>query len=136
MKPDARRPIHRTKVSNALCGAARYAGVMSRRSESVAAETCVALGASDARIESYPNRELSLGSLVISRALPVKERRLVGPWCFLDRFGPLTFSDGKPMDVAPHPHIGLQTVTWLLQGEVVHDDSLGSECLLRPGGAT
>ena len=107
---------------------------MSRRSETVAAEMCVALGATDARVESYPNRELSLGSLAISRALPVKDRRLVGPWCFLDRFGPLTFSDGKPMDVAPHPHIGLQTVTWLLQGEVVHDDSLGYESVLRPGG--
>jgi len=80
------------------------------------------------------NRELTLGSLAISRALPVKDRRLVGPWCFLDRFGPLTFSDGKPMDVAPHPHIGLQTVTWLLQGEVAHDDSLGYESVLRPGG--
>ena len=111
-----------------------YARAMSRRSEPVAAETCVALGADDARVESYPNRELSLGDLAISRALPVKERRLVGPWCFLDRFGPLTFSDGKPMDVAPHPHMGLQTVTWLLQGEVVHDDSLGFESLLRPGG--
>jgi len=94
----------------------------------------VALGAGDARVDSYPNRELSLGSLAISRALPVKERRLVGPWCFLDRFGPLTFSESKPMDVAPHPHMGLQTVTWLLQGEVVHDDSLGFESLLRPGG--
>src|SRR6185503_10488349 len=83
---------------------------------------------------SYPNRELSLGNLAISRALPVKDRRLVGPWCFLDRFGPLTFSEGKPMDVAPHPHIGLQTVTWLLDGEVVHDDSLGFESVLRPGG--
>ena len=112
----------------ALCSA------MSRRSDTVAAETCVALGATDARVESYPNRELRLGSLAISRALPVKQRRLVGPWCFLDRFGPLTFSKGKPMDVAPHPHIGLQTVTWLLQGEVVHDDSLGYESILRPGG--
>jgi redox-sensitive bicupin YhaK (pirin superfamily) len=107
---------------------------MSRRSEAVSAEECVALGASERRLESYPNRELSLGSLAISRALPVKDRRLVGPWCFLDRFGPLTFSDGKPMDVAPHPHIGLQTVTWLLDGEVVHDDSLGYEAVLRPGG--
>jgi redox-sensitive bicupin YhaK (pirin superfamily) len=107
---------------------------MSRRADVVAAETCVALGATDARVESYPNRELTLGSLAISRALPVKDRRLVGPWCFLDRFGPLTFSDGKPMDVAPHPHIGLQTVTWLLQGEVVHDDSLGYQSVLRPGG--
>jgi redox-sensitive bicupin YhaK (pirin superfamily) len=94
----------------------------------------VALGAADARAEAYPNRELSLGSLAISRALPVKDKRLVGPWCFLDRFGPLTFNAGKPMDVAPHPHIGLQTVTWLLQGEVVHDDSLGYQSVLRPGG--
>jgi hypothetical protein len=107
---------------------------MSKRSDPVAAETCVALGATDARIESYPNRELTLGSLLVTRALPVKDRRLVGPWCFLDRFGPLTFSGGKPMDVAPHPHIGLQTVTWLLNGEVVHDDSLGYESVLRPGG--
>jgi redox-sensitive bicupin YhaK (pirin superfamily) len=107
---------------------------MSRRSDTVAAETCVALGATDARVEAYPGRELNLGSLAISRALPVKDRRLVGPWCFLDRFGPLTFSDEKPMDVAPHPHIGLQTVTWLLQGEVIHDDSLGYQSILRPGG--
>ena len=85
-------------------------------------------------IESYPNRTLSLGSLAISRALPIKDRRLVGPWCFLDRFGPLTFNEGKPMDVAPHPHIGLQTVTWLHEGEVVHHDSLGHESVLRPGG--
>src|SRR6185436_1059220 len=106
---------------------------MSRRSDTVAAATCVALGANDARVESYPNRELSLGVLAISRALPVKQKRLVGPWCFLDRFGPLTFSEGKPMDVAPHQHIGLQTVTWLLDGEVLHDDSLGSESILRPG---
>ena len=107
---------------------------MSKRSGPVAAEACVALGATGARVESYSNRELKLGSLPISRALPVKDRRLVGPWCFLDRFGPLAFSDGKPMDVAPHPHIGLQTVTWLLQGEVVHDDSLGYQSVLRPGG--
>jgi redox-sensitive bicupin YhaK (pirin superfamily) len=107
---------------------------MSKRSGTVAAETCVALGATDARVEAYPNRDLMLGSLAIARALPVKDRRLVGPWCFLDRFGPLTFSGGKPMDVAPHPHIGLQTVTWLLEGEVVHDDSLGYQSVLRPGG--
>ena len=85
-------------------------------------------------IEAYTGRTLKLGGLDISRALPVKGRRLVGPWCFLDRFGPLTFTDGMPMDVAPHPHIGLQTVTWLLEGEVLHDDSLGNEAVLRPGG--
>ena len=107
---------------------------MSKRSEPGAAEECIALGAGRPALDSYPNRELSLGSLAISRALPVRDRRLVGPWCFLDRFGPLSFTEGKPMDVAPHPHIGLQTVTWLLDGEVLHDDSLGSQSLLRPGG--
>ena len=86
------------------------------------------------RLDAYPNREIHLGALAISRLLPIRERRMVGPWCFLDRFGPLTFNEGKPMDVAPHPHIGLQTVTWLHEGEVVHDDSLGFESVLRPGG--
>lgn len=70
----------------------------------------------------------------MARALPVRGRRMVGPWCFLDRFGPMTFAEGKPMDVAPHPHIGLQTVTWLLDGEILHDDSLGCESVGRPGG--
>lgn len=87
-----------------------------------------------AEIEWYPNTEVTLGQLSVARALPVRSRRMVGPWCFLDRFGPLTFAEGKPMDVAPHPHIGLQTVTWLLGGEILHDDSLGSEAVARPGG--
>jgi len=82
----------------------------------------------------FPVHETHLGTLKILRALPVRQKRLVGPWCFLDRFGPLSFSDAKPMDVAPHPHIGLQTVSWLLQGEIVHKDSLGSEALLKPRG--
>ena len=101
---------------------------------SVAAEPCVALGAAEPQLESHPAREVKLGDLPILRALPVKGRRLIGPWCFLDRFGPLTFGSGTPMDVAPHPHIGLQTVTWLLEGEIVHDDSLAQEAVLRPGG--
>ena len=107
---------------------------MSKRSDPVSAEACEAIGAADRRLEKYPNRELALGSMPITRILPVRDRRLVGPWCFLDRFGPLSFTNEKPMDVAPHPHIGLQTVTWLLAGEVVHDDSLGSEAVLRPNG--
>ncbi len=100
----------------------------------VAAESLVALGATERRLDEYANYEIALGTLKISRALPVKGRRLIGPWCFLDRFGPLSFTEGTPMDVAPHPHMGLQTVTWLLDGEVVHDDSLGQEAVLRPGG--
>lgn len=108
---------------------------MSKRSETVAAEECIALGAVQRQLDAYPNREVNLGALAVARALPIKDRRLVGPWCFLDRFGPLTFDEGKPMDVAAHPHIGLQTVTWHHDGEVVHDDSLGYESVLRPGGA-
>lgn len=84
-------------------------------------------------MEALPDRAVQLGSLTVHRVLPVKGRRLIGPWCFFDRFGPLSFSGEKPMDVAPHPHIGLQTVTWLLSGEVVHNDSLGNQCLVRPG---
>src|ERR1044072_4283867 len=100
----------------------------------VAAQPC---DASDVRapvFERFPAREPTLGTLKILRALPIRQKRLVGAWCFLDRFGPLSFSEAKPMDVAPHPHIGLQTVSWLLQGEILHNDSLGNEALLRPGG--
>ncbi|HEX7797042.1 MAG TPA: pirin family protein [Vicinamibacterales bacterium] len=100
----------------------------------VAAETCLSLGASDQKFEAHPSREVKLGSLSVLRALPVRGRRLVGPWCFLDRFGPLTFTAGNPIDVAPHPHMGLQTVTWLLEGEMVHDDSLQNESVLKSGG--
>lgn len=104
------------------------------RSSQVAAEQCVALGATHRVLESYPTRDVSLGGLQVTRAMPIRDRRMIGPWCFLDRFGPLSFSAGRPMDVAPHPHVGLQTVTWLLTGEVLHDDSLGSEATARPGG--
>ena len=100
----------------------------------VAAEECIALGATQNTLEAYPNRDVSLGPLTVTRVLPIRDRRMVGPWCFLDRFGPLSFADDKPMDVAPHPHTGLQTVTWLLEGEVLHDDSLGFEATARPGG--
>lgn len=72
--------------------------------------------------------------MTIQRALPVREHRTIGPWCFLDRYGPISFTDEKPMDVAPHPHIGIQTVSWLLDGEVLHRDSLGFEAMVRPGG--
>lgn len=58
---------------------------------------------------------------------------MVGPWCFLDRYGPFSFTSEKAMDVAPHPHMGLQTVSWLFDGEVVHHDSLGCEGLVRAG---
>jgi quercetin 2,3-dioxygenase len=84
-------------------------------------------------LEALPGRLSDLLGLPIRRLLPRSQRRLVGPWCFLDSFGPLAFAAGKPMDVAPHPHIGLQTVSWLLDGEVVHNDSLGLTGTARPG---
>jgi quercetin 2,3-dioxygenase len=84
-------------------------------------------------IEPIPGRLTDLGGLAIRRLLPRSRRRMVGPWCFLDAYGPLTFTSGKPMDVAPHPHIGLQTVSWLLEGEVVHHDSLGLQGTGLPG---
>jgi redox-sensitive bicupin YhaK (pirin superfamily) len=97
------------------------------------ADRCESEGCPTPAIEAYPARTAELGKLTIRRVLPVRQRRVIGPWCFLDRYGPLTFTDGRPMDVGAHPHIGLQTVTWLLSGEVVHNDSLGSEALIRPG---
>jgi redox-sensitive bicupin YhaK (pirin superfamily) len=83
--------------------------------------------------EVFPGIATDLGGLAITRLLPRSRRRLVGPWCFLDAFGPIAFGSGKPMDVPPHPHIGLQTVSWLLEGEILHHDSLGRTGVARPG---
>ncbi len=80
-----------------------------------------------------PARESSVGELAVRRALPTRGRRTVGPWCFCDHLGPATYREDRRYDVAPHPHVGLQTVTWLLEGAMVHRDSLGSEQLIRPG---
>lgn len=69
----------------------------------------------------------------VRRALPHRPRRTVGAWCFADHMGPVAVTPESGMDVGPHPHMGLQTVTWLIAGEVLHRDSLGSEQLIRPG---
>lgn len=68
----------------------------------------------------------------VSRALPTREQRMVGAWCFLDHMGPVEFN-GQGMHVAAHPHTCLQTFTWLIEGEILHRDSLGSEQVLKPG---
>jgi quercetin 2,3-dioxygenase len=82
-------------------------------------------------VELVPVREAVVGGTAVRRALPRRQRRTVAAWCFADHFGP----DGPPgsMQVGPHPHTGLHTVTWLVDGEVLHRDSLGSEQLIRPG---
>jgi redox-sensitive bicupin YhaK (pirin superfamily) len=69
----------------------------------------------------------------VRRALPSRERRMVGPFVFLDQMGPHVFAPGRGLDVRPHPHIGLATVTYLFDGEIMHRDSLGSEQAIRPG---
>src|SRR6266853_1859611 len=73
------------------------------------------------------------GGLVIRRALPHRRRRTVGAWCFLDHAGPMEFGRGGGMGVGPHPHIGLQTFTWMIEGAVMHRDSLGNEQVITPG---
>lgn len=78
-------------------------------------------------------RAAEVGAATVRRALPNRRRRTVGPWCFADHFGPLGADLGPGLDVGPHPHTGLQTVTWLFAGALVHRDSLGSEQRIRPG---
>lgn len=98
-------------------------------------ERCAAAPEPGPAIVSYPARSTPLGEgLVVRRLLPARGRRLIGPWCFLDHYGPVAFGrEARPMQVGPHPHTGLQTVSWLLEGEVLHEDSLGSRQLVRPG---
>jgi redox-sensitive bicupin YhaK (pirin superfamily) len=78
-------------------------------------------------------RTVDLGGFSVRRALPHARRRLVGPFIFFDHFGPAEFRAGDGVDVRPHPHIGLATVTYLFDGEIVHRDSLGSTEAIRPG---
>ncbi|WP_214411798.1 pirin family protein [Sphaerisporangium fuscum] len=82
--------------------------------------------------ELLTGREVVLGGprgMKVTRTLPGRGRRMVGAWCFADNYGP----EPATMRVPPHPHTGLQTVSWLLEGEVLHRDSLGSEQMVRPG---
>jgi redox-sensitive bicupin YhaK (pirin superfamily) len=78
-------------------------------------------------------RMRNIGDFVVRRLLPAAARRSVGPFVFLDHFGPVALPPGQGMDVRPHPHIGLATVTYLLEGEIIHRDSLGYVQPIRPG---
>ena len=85
-------------------------------------------------IERITPRSADLGEgLHVRRALPTRERRMIGAWCFLDHAGPVDFAPGGGMHVGAHPHTALQTFTWLIDGEVLHRDSLGNEQVIRPG---
>lgn len=83
-------------------------------------------------VQHLPTRIADVGGIPIHRAIPQRALRKVGAWCFLDHAGP---ADPAPpgMQVGPHPHIGLQTFTWMIRGEILHRDSLGSEQMIRPG---
>ncbi len=84
-------------------------------------------------LELTEARAARVGPVSVRRMLPLRLRRSVGAWCFIDHYGPMDVDGAAGMNVPPHPHIGLQTVTWLLAGNVLHRDSLGSEQLIRPG---
>ena len=78
-------------------------------------------------------RARDLGGFEVRRALPSAERQMVGPFIFLDQMGPAEFRLGQGLDVRPHPHIGLATVTYLFDGEITHRNSLGNRMVIRPG---
>ncbi|WP_292321856.1 pirin family protein, partial [Mesorhizobium sp.] len=79
-----------------------------------------------------PNAK-DIGGFEVRRALPTAKRRLVGPFIFFDRMGPAILRAGQAIDVRPHPHIGLSTVTYLFDGKIRHRDSLGTEMVISPG---
>lgn len=103
--------------------------------ESTSGEFACAATPAD-HIEVIRPREVPLGgprAMRVERTLPQRERSLIGPWCFIDRYGPRDVVADGGMDVPPHPHTGLQTATWLFSGRVEHRDSGGVRALVRPG---
>jgi len=87
----------------------------------------------DAIAEVIVPRTVDLGDFAVRRALPSSRSRMVGPFIFFDHFGPAEFRAGNGLDVRPHPHIGLATVTYLFDGEIMHRDSLGTAVAIKPG---
>ncbi|GAA3566384.1 pirin family protein [Amycolatopsis ultiminotia] len=97
---------------------------------------CGAGPAGPGRVEVLEARSVPLGgprAMPVRRTLPQRKRSLIGAWCFADHYGPVDPATGGGMSVGPHPHTGLQTVSWLFAGEIEHRDSLGSHALVRPG---
>lgn len=97
-------------------------------------QVCVAGPETD--VELIEPREVPLGgprAMTVRRTLPSRDRSLIGAFCFLDHYGPDDIAASGGMDVAPHPHTGLQTVTWLFEGRVLHQDALGSVQTIEPG---
>ena len=78
-------------------------------------------------------RSRDIGDFLVGRLIPFRKKRMVGPFIFIDHMGPSTLSKGRYMDIDPHPHIGLCTLTYLFDGEILHRDSMGSEQIVKPG---
>ncbi|UMY65161.1 MULTISPECIES: pirin family protein [unclassified Flavobacterium] len=78
-------------------------------------------------------RPTIVGNFMVGRLLPFREKRMVGPFIFIDHMGPEQLSEADNFDVPPHPHIGLSTLTYLFEGEIMHRDSLGTELVIKPG---
>jgi redox-sensitive bicupin YhaK (pirin superfamily) len=78
-------------------------------------------------------RAASIGSFLVGRLLPFREKRMVGPFIFIDHMGPIKLNERLHMDVLPHPHIGLSTLTYLFEGNIMHRDTLGTEMEIKPG---
>jgi len=78
-------------------------------------------------------KDRDLGGFSVRRLLPTRGKRMLGPWVFLDHMGPASFDPGEGINVAPHPHIGIATVTYLFEGEILHRDSLGNTQTIHPG---
>ncbi|WP_030374762.1 pirin family protein [Streptomyces rimosus] len=100
------------------------------------AELRCAPGEQVPEIEVLAPRDVPLGgprAMTVRRTLPQRSRTLIGAWCFADHYGPDDVATTGGMDVAPHPHTGLQTVSWLFSGEIEHRDSLGTHAYVRPG---
>ena len=95
--------------------------------------TCPLAGSEDSIETLIVPRARDLGGFEVRRALPAPKRQMVGPFIFFDQAGPAEFITGKGVDVRPHPHIGLGTVTYLYKGEFQHRDSLGSNQMIHPG---
>ena len=89
--------------------------------------------ATERQVLLEPGRRTTVGDVPVRRVLPRRPRRTVGAWCFADHMGPVPVTEQRGVDIGPHPHLGLQTVTWLISGEVLHRDSLGSEQVVRDG---
>src|SRR5690554_4234719 len=128
--------VHRLGAAPSLCRhAPPYARDMTNDEREPQGHDCQ-VEQVDAGVELIEPRDVPLGgprAMTVRRTLPSRQRSLIGPFCFADHYGPDAVEATGGMDVPPHPHIGLQTVTWLFEGRVLHQDALGSVQEVRPG---